>query len=219
MIVAPADPTSPSFDPNDWDWNNLAVSWGGSGTTPKLMVPSKVGVFHFTLLVKLITMRKYVAPYVTRKQWDHLLDKISRATAGNSAYLKMTVMMDAFKVGHASSTPRKLIVGDKHPTFGEVLDIDRMTETVHFDANGKPGGISLSMELLTSTQEALESVGLLRSEVSETVITPAPPTPDEAAQIVLSSIRDSDDPLASAGEWLTKLTNSITEVMKEVDDG
>lgn len=40
-------------------------------------------------------------------------------------------------------------------------------------------------------------------------------TPEDALQFIIETIRYSDDPFIAGGEWMTKFTNAVTEVIRE----
>jgi len=45
------------------------------------------------------------------------------------------------------------------------------------------------------------------------------PTPDEAKEAILEHVRNSPDPFAAAGEWITILTQGLSEIArKHLDD-
>lgn len=46
---------------------------------------------------------------------------------------------------------------------------------------------------------------------------PATMTPKQELRAILRDIRSSEDPMVAAGEWLTKITTSITSLMRELD--
>ena len=43
---------------------------------------------------------------------------------------------------------------------------------------------------------------------------PAPPTPDEALEVILHTIKTSGDVFKAAGEWIEKVTNAISDVTR-----
>jgi hypothetical protein len=50
---------------------------------------------------------------------------------------------------------------------------------------------------------------------------PAPPrrwTSDDALTLILEEIKHAPDPMKAAGEWITKMTNAITGIIRDLDD-
>jgi len=43
-------------------------------------------------------------------------------------------------------------------------------------------------------------------------------TPDDALTLILEVIKHSDDVMGEASKWLTKITNGITDITRDLDE-
>lgn len=121
------------------------------------------------------------------------------------------------------------------PIFGGLIEKDYANSTAKFlhpesrDPAGKFVETEISAEMVEEMLRALISVGALNADARDRVQDrldefvpyefpvehPQESEQDIAVNLLVDTVRNADDPFAEAGKWITKVTNGITEVLKE----
>lgn len=126
-----------------------------------------------------------------------------------------------------------------NPIFGGLVEKSYVDSTAKFlhpetrDPAGKFLETEISAEMIEEMLRALVEVGALSADAKDRIqdqldkwvaglgqyeLLPEYPQESEqdiAVNLLVDTVRNAEDPFAEAGRWITKVTNGITEVLKE----
>jgi len=104
----------------------------------------------------------------------------------------------------------------QHPIFGRLLRIDTATGTAFFDHVSK-GGVEVNKASVMAMAEALRGSGAAGPNWFKEA-EPKPLNVDDAATLIVETVRRDPNVRKAASKWITEMTVRISAVLKELDD-
>jgi len=138
--------------------------------------------------------------------------------------------------GKAGEYAPTIHVGDEFKPFGKLKRVTRHTKEAVFENEGD--SVLLSAEMIAKLGEALTAAGAITAAAFEQLTAAVSETADpwggadpslgyeddnddpvaETVEFITKDIRGASDRRAAAALWLTKLTNEITQIIREEDE-